>query len=110
MRVTYRESARTDVIRQFRYYLVTCGLPEVASRFKSAVRSAVEEIRRQPAIGTPVQTRNPQLRSLRSWPIEGFESIRRYFLVGGDTIHVVRILHGKQNVRKILARQPGSLR
>ena len=33
MRVSYRQAASDDVVRQFRYYLVTLRVPEVAIRF-----------------------------------------------------------------------------
>jgi hypothetical protein len=38
VKVLYRQTACDDVVRQFRYYLVTVNLPEVAVRFRDAVR------------------------------------------------------------------------
>ena len=38
MKVSYRPAATDDVARQFRYYLVTLDVPEVAERFRDAVR------------------------------------------------------------------------
>ena len=45
---------------------------------------------------------NPQLRNLRVWPVTGFEVFGLYYVVEADTISVIRILHGKRNVRRIL--------
>lgn len=43
MRICYQQSARDDVIRQFRYYLVEQNLPELALRFRESVkRTAVQ--------------------------------------------------------------------
>ena len=53
MKVSYRQSARDDVIRQFRYYLIEQNVPEVAVRFREAVRKTVQALHRQPAIAPP---------------------------------------------------------
>lgn len=105
MRVTYREAAQADLIRQFRYYLVTLALPLVALRFREAVKRTAKEISRQPKIATPCNLRNPELRSLRCWPVDGFEAIRLYFLAEDGAMRVIRILHGKQDIRAILERE-----
>lgn len=102
MKITYRQAARDDLIRQFRYYLVTLKLPEIAIRFKEAARKTAGAIREQPRAGPLHPVRNPQLKNLRSWPVPGFEAMRFYFLVEDETIQVIRILHGKRNVRQIL--------
>jgi plasmid stabilization system protein ParE len=105
VKVTYRQASRDDVTRQFRYYLLTLNLPAVAIRFKEAVRGTVHAIRRQPRIAPIYPLRNPQLQNLRSWPVTGFETIRLYFLVEKDTMRVIRLLHGKRDVKKILERE-----
>jgi plasmid stabilization system protein ParE len=95
--IRYSESARDDAIRQFRYYLVALNLPEIAIRFQEAVRKTALAIRERPYY----TVRNPRLRNLRSWPVVGFPDIRIYFLVE-EAIRVVRILHGRRDVKKIL--------
>ncbi|MFN0169180.1 MAG: type II toxin-antitoxin system RelE/ParE family toxin [Bryobacteraceae bacterium] len=104
MKVTYREAARDDVTRQYRYYLVL-GLPEVAARFREAVRKTAKAIGEQPRAAPTCRLRNAELRNLRSWPVAGFESIRFYFLVDDEAIRVIRILHGKRDVRRILEQE-----
>ena len=107
MKVSYRQSASDDVVRQFRYYLVTLDLPEVAVRFRDAVRRSVESLREHPRVGPHYRLTNPQLQNLRSWPVAGFEAIRVYYLLDDDTIRVIRILHGKRDVKRILERETG---
>lgn len=102
MKVSYRQVAKDDVVRQFRYYLVTLNLPEIALRFRDSVRRTIQELRRYPHVGASYHSNNPRLQDLRSWPVIGFESIRIYYLLDQDAIKVVRILHGKRNVRHIL--------
>jgi plasmid stabilization system protein ParE len=108
VKVSYREAARDDVIRQFRYYLVTQNAPETAIRFRGAVRLSVEFLRHHPLAGPNCGMRNQQLQNLRSWPLIGFPAVRIYYVLNNDTICVVRILHGKQNVKAILGRGSSS--
>jgi len=44
VKVSYRQIASHDVVRQFRYYLVTLNLPEVAIRFQDTVRRTVQSL------------------------------------------------------------------
>jgi plasmid stabilization system protein ParE len=48
---------------------------------------------------------NHQLQSLRSWPVAGFEAIRIYYLLDNDAIRVIRVLHGKRDLKRILERE-----
>ena len=105
MKVSYRQTAGEDVVRQFRYYLVTLDLPEVALRFRTSVRRTIEELRRRPLVGPRCYLNNPDFQGLRSWPVAGFEAIRIYYLVDDDTLRIIRILHGKRDVTGILERE-----
>jgi toxin ParE1/3/4 len=104
VKVVYRQAASEDVVRQFRYYLIDQNLPEIAVRFRDAVRHTVDSLREHPQIGARYRSRKPDLQELRSWPVAGFETIRIYYLADRDAIHVIRILHGKRDVKRILER------
>jgi plasmid stabilization system protein ParE len=91
-------------VRQFRYYLVDQNLPEIAVRFRDAVRLTVDSLREHPFVGSRYRSRKPELRNLRSWPVAGFEAIWIYYLADDETVHVIRILHGKRDVKRILER------
>jgi plasmid stabilization system protein ParE len=102
VRVYYRETASDDLVRQFRYFLVNLNLPEVAIPFRNAVRVTVQSIRQHPLLGPHYPLRNPQLQTLRFCPAAGFEAIGIYYLVDSDAIPVIRILHGKRDIRRLL--------
>ena len=108
MKITYRQAAREDMTRQFRYYLVTLDRPEVAVRFREAVRTTAKAISARPLIAPRYLLGNSRLRDLRSWPVIGFGTLRLYFLVHNDAMQVIRILHGKRDIRKILEREQPS--
>ncbi len=102
MKVLYRQSASDDIVRQFRYYLLTAEAPEIALRFRAAVRHTIQSLGQNPHVGPRYSSGNPRLRDLRSWPVVGFEAIRIYYALEEDAIHIIRILHGKRDVKRIL--------
>jgi toxin ParE1/3/4 len=104
VKVLYRQTASDDVVRQFRYYLIEQNVPEIALRFRDAVRHTADSLREHPLVGARYRSRKPELQNLRSWPVAGFEAIRIYYFVDTDAIHVIRILHGKRDVKRILER------
>jgi toxin ParE1/3/4 len=83
---------------------LTQNLPRLALRFRDAVRHTVESLREHPLVGPRYRSRRPELQNLRSWPVAGFEAIRIYYLADTKVIHVIRILHGKRDVKHILER------
>jgi plasmid stabilization system protein ParE len=103
-----RPRARDDIIRQFRWYLVQQDAPEVAYRFVDAVEESIEQLIRMPHMGAPKALRNSALEGLRAWPVEGFEDIRIFYLVQEQTLKVVRILHGKRDITRILENEPAA--
>jgi len=104
LKISIARLRRDDLTRQFRYYLVALDQPVLAVRFKKAVWETATLLKRWPHIAPIYESRNSEYPSLRSWPAKGFEATRLYFRLQPEGIFVIRILHGKQNVRKILSR------
>ncbi len=102
MRIEILPRAGDDIVRQFRYYLVDQHASEAAFRFREAVIESVGQLKPHPRIGAPFRG---SITGLRSWPVKGFEEIRIYYREFPDVVRVVRILHGKRDVRRILARE-----
>jgi toxin ParE1/3/4 len=87
------------------YYARESG-EDLVIRFLLALDQATEFIRRNPEAGSPRHFRNPRLKGLRSWPVLGFEDVRLYYLRREEkTIRIVRILHGKRDVARILEQE-----
>ncbi len=51
MKVLYRQTASDDIVRQFRYYLLTAEAPEIALRFREAVRRTIQSLGQNPHVG-----------------------------------------------------------
>ena len=77
----------------------------MADGFVDAVDRSVEALCRMPEMGALRSMGNPLLAGLRSWPVEGFEDLRIYYLVQPDVLRVVRVLHGKRDIVRILERE-----
>jgi toxin ParE1/3/4 len=102
VKVLYRQTASDDIVLQFRYYLLTADAAEIAVRFREAVKLTIQSLSQNPHVGPRYSSNNPRLQNLRSWPVAGFEAIRIYYAVEQDAMHIIRILHGKRDVRQIL--------
>ena len=105
MKVLYRQTASDDIVRQFRYYLLTAEAPEIALRFREAVRRTIQSLGQNPHVGPRYSSSNPRIQNLRSWPVAGFEAIRIYYALQGDAMHIILTLHGKRDVKQILQSQ-----
>jgi len=102
VKVLYRQTASDDTIRQFRYYLLIADTPEIAVRFRESLRRTIQSLTQNPYVGPRYSSVNPRLQNLRSWPVAGFEAIRIYYVLEEDAMHIIRILHGKRDVKRIL--------
>ncbi len=102
MKVAYQQAARDDLVRQFRYYLLSQDLPDLAIRFRTAVRQTIQSLHPHPLVGPRYRSDNPGLQNLRTWAVAGFEAIRIYDDIRRELLSIIRILHGKRDVQRIL--------
>jgi plasmid stabilization system protein ParE len=81
---------------------LSADAPEIAIRFYEAVRRTIQSLSQNPHVGPRFSSNNPRIQNLRSWPAAGFEAIRIYYFLEADAMHIIRILHGKRDVRQII--------
>jgi plasmid stabilization system protein ParE len=94
--------AESDIVRQFRYYLLDRGAPLVAQRFREALRESLDLLKIHPCMG---HLSRGSITGLRSWPIKDFETIHFFYIETPRAVRVIRILHGKRDVRRILKQE-----
>jgi plasmid stabilization system protein ParE len=109
VRTVSSAAAREDVRAQFRYYALDQGVPDVGFDFLDAVEAAIVRIGAMPAIGAPQYFDTPALAGVRAWPVPGFEDIRVYYVETADALQIIRVLHDKRDVRRILRGVPQHL-
>ncbi len=105
MNPVIRGAARDDILRQFRWYLEQ-DARDAAFRFVDAVDESVRQLSQMPDMGAPRDLRNPALKGLRVWPVKEFEDFLIFYVVHGDTVRIIRILHGKRDVARIMREEP----
>lgn len=96
------QTAKDDIRRRFRHLLLEGHIEGIAERFVDAIEASTTRILQAPGIGAPRRSLNKQLDGLRSFPVDGFEDVRIYYLVEKAKLKVVRVLHGRQDVRTIM--------
>lgn len=102
MRTVPTPAAREDILAQFRYYAVEQGVPDVGFRFLDAVEAAITRVGEMPAIGAAQHFESLALAGVRAWPVPGFEDIRLYYLATDDVLMIVRVLHDRRDVWRIM--------
>ena len=61
MKVLYRQTASDDIVRQFRYYLLSVDAPVTAIRFREAVSRTIQSLSQNPHVGPRYSSSNPRL-------------------------------------------------
>ena len=79
--------------------------PEAAFRFMDAVEESVQKLLGMPNMEAPREIGNPALKGLRFWPVVGFDEILIFYVVHGDMLRVIRVLHGKRDLDRILNKE-----
>lgn len=102
MILSIREAAEDDILRQIERY-ATQGLPKIAGRFRDAMHAAFDKLETMPEAGPLHPMTNSALVGLRRWPVKGFDEYWIYYLVRSDTLDIVRVLHSKRDVVRILS-------
>jgi toxin ParE1/3/4 len=100
-KVTIRPRAIADIER-CATYLEENANPDVASRFRSAIMQAIDQIKFMPGSGSPRQVRNPRLSGLRMYIVPGFRNYLLFYLTPQGGPEIIRLLHGAQDVNSIL--------
>lgn len=101
MKTVVLPAARTDILRQVGYF-IEIGQDHVADRFLDATRIAVEKLSHTPHAGPPRLMKNPRLNGLRTWSVDGFDDVKIYYIVANEELRIIRILHGRRDVQRIL--------
>ena len=76
--------------------------PSAALRFVQSIDRTIENLAKHPLIGRRRRFRDPSLRNIRSWRIEGFASYLIFYRVTENHLEVLRIRHGAMQFPRAL--------
>lgn len=101
LRLEVRAAARADLTDHYVWLASEASL-DVAEAMAANADVALFRLLDHPGVGSPVKTKQAELAALRKWKIPGFPRLLIFYLVEGETLSVVRILHGAQDWMRYL--------
>ena len=95
-----RPKAKEDRKDEVRYYRSKAGT-SIAESLVTATQLALDQIEREPAMGSPRLGQLAEIPNMRSWRVTGFPLVWFYF-EREDHLDVVRLLGERQDILAIL--------
>jgi len=82
---------------------ISSGSVRAAEAFREALEHAYSVLEEMPEIGALRSFDNPRLADLRMWPVRKFEKYLLLYRVLGNTVHIVRVLHGARDIQALFS-------
>ncbi len=79
---------------------------DAGDRFLYAAEATFQRIAEMPEIGRLSGFMNPTLAQVRQYPVKGFNKYIIFYQIQPDTVEIIRVLHGAQNLEFILGQEP----
>lgn len=99
-RLNVKLDARVDLLRQFDWFYERS--PQTALRFFERANEMFEFLRVSPFVGRPWPRPPRRLPGLRVISLTGFERVLIFYRPAGNTIEVIRAIHGARDLRPAL--------
>ncbi|MCY7346669.1 MAG: type II toxin-antitoxin system RelE/ParE family toxin [Pyrinomonadaceae bacterium] len=97
--ITKKPQAERDIEECF-VYIGEDNL-DIAVHFLVAVEDGIEQISRNPFIGSIRNFTNSQIKNLRMWSVRDFTDYQIFYKVEEETIEIIRVLHGARDLPNI---------
>jgi len=102
-RYLVRPKADADLDHQALYLAENAG--QIGRHFLLAAHETFTLLASQPAMGWHPRLKHPDLASLRTFRISGFEGMIVLYRTISDGVEILRVIHGSRNVMKLLSRE-----
>lgn len=79
---------------------------DAGDRFLYAAEATFQRIADLPAIGKLSGFMSPTLNQVRQYPVKSFNKYIIFYQIQPDTVEIIRVLHGAQNLEFILEQEP----
>ena len=99
--LTLLPAAENDLLDQAEYYDAQSGMA-LGDRFIAACEEGFARLAAFPESGTALPFKHSRLQTIRFILVPGFDSILILYTFSGDQVRVVRVLHGKRDVERLL--------
>jgi toxin ParE1/3/4 len=78
---------------------------DTALQFFDAARQTFADLARMPELGSRYSSQKKRLQDLRKWHIKGFKRFLIFYRFNEETIEIVRVLYGTQDIQGLLERE-----
>src|SRR4051812_5767280 len=99
-RIVRTDRSLTDIVE---HESIAREQPDAARRFVDAAEAAIVALSEMPGKGAIRESDDPDLQGLRHWPINGFRNFLIIYRPLRDSIVVLRVLHGAQDVDRAIS-------
>ncbi len=103
LRIIVSEPARLDLREHFAYLAESDY--DKALEFFDAARQTFADLARIPAMGSAYLSTQERLKGLRKWHVKGFKRYLIFYRPQADSIEIVRVLYGAQDIQTLLNRE-----
>jgi len=79
--------------------------PAAAERVLDAVAETFAHIAAQPESGVLYPTRNPQMKTVRMLPVNGFNNYLVFYRIEADAVRVLYVVHGARHLPRLFGRE-----
>lgn len=101
-RLVFSDAAIADILQQADWYIAQSG-GKLARRWERAVSSAISEIARRPATGSPCTFRTEALLSVRRITITGFPKHLLFYCSNDEEVFILRVIHGARDLERLFS-------
>lgn len=78
---------------------------DTALHFFDSARQTFADLARMPELGSRYPSQKKRFQDLRKWHVKGFNRFLIFYRFNEDTIEIVRILYGTQDIQALLGRE-----
>ncbi len=78
---------------------------EAGDRFLYTAEATFQRLAELPAIGKLSGFSHPQLTDIRQYPIKGFRNYLVFYRIQSETVEILRVLHGAQDLEPIFEQE-----
>jgi len=101
-RLVFSDAAVADVLEQADWYRAQSG-QRLALRWERAVTSAIRNVVRHPAAGSPCIFKSSELRGVRRTLIPKFPKHLLFYRFTEEEIFVLRVVHGARDLETLFS-------
>jgi len=76
---------------------------DAAERFLRAIDSDAKKLASMPGMGALREFQSEQLKSVRSWPVSGFENWLIFYRFTSNELQILRVIHGARDIERALS-------